>query len=151
MDSRGFFSRNGGLLLSQSSDVGDEPLDLVVCELAFIGRHLVLPAGDNVRELSIGLALYVGRGQISYLQGLSRCCASASIRSMAHGALGFEIARAIGTRRGAKYEHDRKRQEYLLADSNHERVHFALPPFFVSCFFFLRARPVAVSRACFLA
>jgi hypothetical protein len=49
---------------------------------------------------------------------------------MAHGALGFEIARAISARRSTGQEDDRKCQEYLLTDSNHERVHFALPPFF---------------------
>src|SRR6202050_1938000 len=98
---RSYDLRDGGqtlrrsLLLGQTSNVSDKPLDLSVGDLALVCRHRRLPIGNDGRQSRVGLLLPLRGPQIAKLERLARRGVAASVPAVATPALRLEDARRV--------------------------------------------------------
>ena len=91
--SRGLVSRT---FLLQGLDVLHDCADLVVADLAFVGRHLAFAVGNQSSQIGIRHLLHLGAAQGLQTHTLSHSRACAAIGAVAHRTLSLEYSRAVG-------------------------------------------------------
>lgn len=85
--------------LLQGLDVLHDCVDLVIAELAFVGRHLSFAVAHQGGQVGVGHLLHLRAAQGLQAHALPHPGARTAVSSMAHRALGFENRRAVRSRK----------------------------------------------------
>jgi hypothetical protein len=105
----------------------DEFSKLLIAELTLEARHAGTPLGNDFREFAVGLALYVGRTEVSEFQVTGDGRGSAAVNGVAGCTLTFIKAlamRALPKGEGAK-KNDDEQDTHRKLRCRSERLEFA--------------------------